>query len=204
MPERTCSIPGCDRPVKAKSRGWCNRHDLRWRRHGDPLGGGPAGTAGQSLDQRLWSRVNKRGPAPSYRPALGPCWLWTGWVNNNGYGGIGSGGQEALVHRVAYELLVGPIPEGLEIDHLCRVAICVKAVADEHGPAHLEPVTHAENMRRRRGTHCREGHLLDEANIVHTTDGQRKCRICVRRRRRARTVRDRNARQQQRAGRAGS
>lgn len=78
------------------------------------------------------------------------CWLWCAWSTPAGYGMIKIAGRTAQAHRVSYELHVGPIPEGHEIDHLCRNRGCVN-------PAHLEPVTHAENQRRSavaRGVRC--------------------------------------------------
>jgi hypothetical protein len=72
------------------------------------------------------------------------CWLWTGTIANNGYGHIyREGGPLMTAHRLSYEVHVGPIPDGLTIDHLCRVRHCVN-------PDHLEPVTVAENNRRGR------------------------------------------------------
>lgn len=91
--------------------------------------------------ERLLAQVDKNGPAPEHRPDLGPCWLWIGTVDRWGYGQMKWQGRRPGSHRVAYELLVGPIPEGLTLDHLCRVPGCVN-------PAHLEPVTQAENNRR--------------------------------------------------------
>jgi hypothetical protein len=88
------------------------------------------------LADRLWSKVDK----------TDGCWLFTGALNNKGYGVIherGKGGTNLYAHRVSYGLLVGPIPDDLELDHLCRVTRCVN-------PEHLEAVTHAENMRRAR------------------------------------------------------
>ena len=88
------------------------------------------------LIQRLMAKVRKDSTG---------CWNWAGADNGNGYGVIGIGRREegtALVHRVAYEQIVGPIPAGLHIDHLCRNRLCVN-------PDHLEPVTKYENDRRR-------------------------------------------------------
>lgn len=65
------------------------------------------------------------------------CWNYDGRLDRDGYGRAAKG----LVHRLSYEALVGPIPEGLELDHLCQNRAC-------YNPAHLEPVAHAENMRR--------------------------------------------------------
>jgi hypothetical protein len=98
-----------------------------------------------------------------------PCILWTGLLNEDGYGKRGS----RLAHRVAYEEQVGPIPEGLEMDHLCRVRNCVNV-------QHLEPVTHQENCRRgihwsSKKTHCPKGHPLD-----YHWRGKRLCSTCRR------------------------
>lgn len=70
-----------------------------------------------------------------------PCWIWTGSTIRSGYGRLMYRGEQVLAHRRYYEHHVGPIPEGLTIDHLCRVRACVN-------PDHLEPVTNAENVRR--------------------------------------------------------
>jgi hypothetical protein len=107
--------------------------------------------------------------------AVGPCWAWTGGRSGGRYGMY----RRQYAHRIAYEQLVGPIPDGLELDHLCRNTLCVN-------PDHLEPVTHAENTRRgfgpagmaARRTHCPHGHPYDAANTYVRATGGRRCRIC--------------------------
>lgn len=110
------------------------------------------------------------------------CWLWLGATNSRGYGCWGVEGVSQLAHRVAYELLVGPIPEGLTIDHLCFNKVCVN-------PAHMEPVTREENSRRKerviRPTHCPQGHELTDDNLYvkNRSDGHginRYCKTCKR------------------------
>lgn len=76
----------------------------------------------------------------SPEPTTG-CWLWFGRLTGKGYGATNKDGRYINAHRASYELVKGPIPDGLEIDHLCRVRCCVN-------PDHLEAVTHAENLRR--------------------------------------------------------
>lgn len=121
------------------------------------------------------------------RDVIGPCAEWQG-ARTNGYGrftirfGRGRGGHQQTfqAHRMAYELLVGPIPGGLVIDHLCRNPACVN-------PDHMEPVTIAENVRRgsagqhgshRRLTHCKYGHAFTEANTLIDCRGRRRCKTC--------------------------
>jgi hypothetical protein len=110
----------------------------------------------------------------------GDCWQWTAYCTKEGYGRISVNNESTLAHRVIYEELVGQIPEGLELDHLCRNRSCVN-------PAHLEPVTHLINVRRgearppiRAHTDvCVRGHLKTPENtrIVPGTD-KRECRKC--------------------------
>jgi HNH endonuclease len=188
MAKRTCTFPGCEDPHRGH--GWCNKHLIRWRKHGDPAKILRAKRRGPA-EQRFWSLIEKNGPIPQRRPELGPCWQWGGTIDEKGYGRLSNGqGKVVYAHRFAYQLLVGPIPHGLELDHLCRVPLCVKAIADECGPAHLEAVTHRVNCERgnapaallaykARQTHCKRGHPWDEAN-TYWWRGKRNCRACKR------------------------
>jgi hypothetical protein len=111
------------------------------------------------------------------------CWVWAGKTNDEGYARLDLGSRSrnnptrrsVYVHRWSYEFHVGPIPEGLTVDHRCRNKRCVN-------PAHLEAVTTGENTRRhtRLITHCPHGHLYDEANTRVSKDGKRACRTCDR------------------------
>jgi len=121
----------------------------------------------------------------------GVCWQWMGYRNQDGYGHFndhsGEGGTYKTVraHRFAYQCFVGPIPDELTLDHLCRNPGCVN-------PAHLEPVTNKENILRGEGlsaknarkTHCLHGHEYDDEN-TGTWGGGRHCRACERERHRA-------------------
>ena len=104
------------------------------------------------------------------------CWRWRGKVNNKrGYGYISHGGREFIAHRVFYTALVGEVPDGLDLDHLCRKRWCVN-------PNHLEPVTRQVNLlrgrnRNREKTHCPQGHSLADAYVDKR--GGRSCRPCT-------------------------
>lgn len=143
MTERTCSIDGCDYPHEA--RGYCVTHYWRLMR-GIPIDA-PLVRRGRTEADRFWAKVDKDGPIPEFAPDLGPCWIWVGAIaQQTGYGAFGvrrgvDDWPRVNAHRWAYLNEVGPIPEGLELDHLCRVRACVR-------PTHLEAVTHLVNVRR--------------------------------------------------------
>ena len=130
--------------------------------------------------ERFWEKVNKNGPCPPYRPELGPCWLWK---NNcrDGYGTFSHNDKTRKAHRVSWMAANGPIPKGLQIDHLCRVTNCVN-------PAHLEAVTPRENTMRSgavsaicaRKTHCVHGHPFSGENLKIRRNGSRSCKTCER------------------------
>ena len=102
------------------------------------------------------------------------CWIWTGFCNKEGYGHVSMNGRLEQAHRVVYEALKGPIPDGLVLDHTCRNPSCVN-------PDHLEPVTQQENVLRglkgRMKTHCPQGHPLSGDNLVPTSP-TRRCKQC--------------------------
>jgi hypothetical protein len=127
------------------------------------------------LPSRFWNKVE---------PTDNGCWLWTAYIGPGGYGVFNFNGPSRVAHRIAYEVLVGPVPEGMECDHLCRVRHCVN-------PAHLEAVTSRENTIRgdaglwRKNicaamTHCVHGHPFDEENTwIRNWRGHRQCRTCA-------------------------
>lgn len=119
------------------------------------------------------------------------CWEWQGYVSLEGYGQLTYDHRGVVAHIFSYELFIGPVPMGLELDHLCNIKHCVN-------PAHLEPVTKAENMRRAGGyamlgykgglvrgaqlkaiTHCPQGHPYNAEN-TYINKGHRNCRTCQR------------------------
>lgn len=116
---------------------------------------------------RFWAKVDRR--------TKGECWPWLGGKNPKGYGRYHVGPRQVQAHRFAYELTIGPVPDGLVLDHLCRNPGCAN-------PYHCQPVTSRENTLRGQGpaaqaaqrTHCPQGHPYDTIR-----QGWRACSVCL-------------------------
>lgn len=209
MTSETCGHEsGCDKP--ARKRGLCQGHYSEWYRHrpGEKCSecdmaaishGLCSNHYGQHVrkhgkfprqtpQERFWAKVDKNGPVPEYKPELGPCWIWQGAPKREGYGEFHFEGRKQYAHRLSYQWSVRPIPDGLHIDHLCRVRICVN-------PAHLEPVTTLENTMRGDGPRltgergrtlpkCKHGHEFTEENTLWSQRAngrwRRQCKQCAR------------------------
>jgi hypothetical protein len=144
-----------------------------------PRPGSPRYRPPADLSDRILANVDHRADG---------CWLWTGFINPTGYGTLtvgsrvdGSYRPGMLAHRASYEALVGPVPDGQEIDHLCGNKACVN-------PAHLDPVTRSEHTKResKRLTACRRGHPRTPENVYVDAQGRHHCLVCKRDRARAR------------------
>lgn len=219
MAKRTCSVEGCEAPHKC--RGWCDKHYRRWRQHGDPTKTLHRETCsiegcGGKHEARGWcnlhyTRWRQHGDPLHVEVILGDdaarferyvdrtdyCWLWTGTITATGYGQFYWDGVNNGAHRFAYEHFVGPIPEGMTIDHVCHSIddSCHGGMTCPHrrcvNPDHLEVVTVRENVMRGNTlqaenaarTHCIHGHPFDEANTGYDArGGWRFCKACQRRR----------------------
>ena len=174
--EPECSVDGCAKSAKAV--GMCHAHYMRLRRWG-------------SLREEIpvsRNHVNRASPIErlfARREIVDGHWLYTGASMGRGYCQISVAGRKQMVHRVAYELFKGPIPDGCVVDHLCRITNCFN-------PDCLEAVTGGENVARgtspqavaTRTGFCKRGHALTEENVYHGSHG-RACRVCLRERREA-------------------
>ena len=124
--------------------------------------------------ERFMAKVNRGG-------GLFACWEWLAGKDSYGYGRFRIDGKSYYAHRLAYEYFIGPIPEGLTIDHICRVRPCIN-------PYCMEPVTHRVNTLRGEGltaqnarkTLCKRGHRFTVLNTYIRLDGRRNCRECAR------------------------
>lgn len=178
-PTRICSVSRCNREHIAK--GFCAGHYQRWKKYG-AVGKLKLRLTlpGSTLEEKFLARVRK----------TNSCWNWTGYIHlKTGYG-MFTGGRgrdkkgrlrSGTAHRLSWLLFRGPIPNGLEPDHTCRIRKCVN-------PAHLELVTHQVNVLRGTSpsavcaakTHCDAGHPLSGKNLLRDTGKKkgRRCRTC--------------------------
>jgi hypothetical protein len=137
-----CWINGC--PQIARRNGLCPSHSARMRRHGSPLAGGKYRKYFTTAEERFWGSIVV---------TTNGCWEWTAQINRAGYGLLNAAPSTWLAHRWGYEHLVGPIPEGLVLDHRCHTddPLCPPGPCLHRrcvNPGHLEPVTQSENARR--------------------------------------------------------
>lgn len=168
-----CSVAGCGRELFSQKSGLCRPHYRRLQKYGNVESGPKIVDRSMSTEDRFWSKV-----VPT-----GFCWEWTGRTQKRtGHGRFSPTHSTTIgAHRFAYELLVGPVPDGQQLDHLCRNPPCVN-------PDHLEPVTARENVLRgfgitadqSRRIRCPAGHEYTPENTRVSKRGFRNCRACAR------------------------
>lgn len=137
MVPKICSIPECGLPHKG--RGYCSIHHRRKLRDGT-ISARPRLTT----EQRFWPKVDKNGPIPEKFPELGRCWIWTGALDDNGYGKFAINRTVQYTHRLAWELAFGESPKGMKVDHRCHNTSCVNT-------KHLRLATVKQNQEHRAG-----------------------------------------------------
>ena len=145
-----------------------------------------------NLPDRFWKKIAVQQASSLVAT---PCWIWTGYVMPEGYGMFRWDGKTCLAHRVSRQVLIGPIPKGLEPDHLCRVRKCVN-------PEHTEPVTRRVNVLRgeapaaklSKRTVCDAGHELSGDNLIkcRLRNGSRTCRMCYNKKQRDSQIKRKN------------
>lgn len=169
---RICTIEDCHRPVH--SRGYCTAHSRRLYRYGDatyqPRGVAQPNVMGapvRNTIETFWAQVE----------VTGACWLWTGGLTDEGYGYYWLSGRTYGAHRIAYNDLIGDVPPGMHLDHLCRIRNCVN-------PDHLEVVTPTvnsdrANRYRAEADLCNHGHEWTPENTLALGDYSKRCRQCL-------------------------
>src|SRR6266542_117559 len=162
-----CIFLNCDRV--SDSLGYCKSHYMQYRRGNGlkPL------RIINNPQARFWSKVDKSGAH----------WIWIpGPKDEHGYGQFSVGKKKVYPHRFSYEINVGIIPDHLEIDHKCRIKLCVR-------PEHLRAVTRIVNANNRNDNrpivdnvvYCRRGHAIIDSNLYIRKDGRIECRVCINR-----------------------
>lgn len=184
-----CLVEGCARVEHARQ--LCGNHYQTWRKHGTPT------PTPQTRMEIFMARVDKDGPIAKLKPELGRCWVWTGTLRQSGYGAFTPSrpGPSRAAHCWLYEQTIGPIPDGLDLDHFaCENRACVR-------PSHVRPATRRENVLRsaislpalqRARMECPQGHRYEGANLL-VKKGTRQCRTCHRDRERRRRAAQRQA-----------
>ena len=159
-----CAIPEC--------RNSAGRDSFCWKHYRNLMRFGTAEIARTATEERFWEKVEK----------TDTCWLWLGALGHFGHGTFKVEGKTVKAHRYAYELLIGSIPDGLVLDHVCQIPPCVN-------PDHLEPVTQRENVQRgstppannARKELCLNGHVFSTENTrFDPKTKHRICRTCAR------------------------